>query len=200
MGQAPELGVHGQRLPDYHYPDRGIQHSGFVHPERQIEGVPDSQQRSGFIEWGKEFVRQISFSEHACRFSWYEDIKVDVLDERLAGTAQKYYRRQLENPVDFNSECLTAASDGDPLRITNQGSVVITVKALGVRNTVRLLDVQYAENLKRYIISYGGVAVMDVDRGNDVFFVGVYDDKFRGCGSTTDGIMTVLARSEHESD
>ena len=46
----------------------------------------------------------------------------------------------------------------------------------------------------------GGVAVMDVYCGNNVFFVKVYDDKFRGCGSTTDGIMTVLARSEHESD
>ena len=31
-------------------------------------------------------------------------------------------------------------------------------------------------------------------------FVIVYDDKFRGCGSTTYGIMTVLAKSEHESD
>nr|CCA19667.1 conserved hypothetical protein [Albugo laibachii Nc14] len=34
---------------------------------------------------------------------------------------------------DFNSECLAAASDGEPLRITKQGSVVITVKALGAR-------------------------------------------------------------------
>ena len=53
----------------------------------------------------------------------------------------------LEDPVDFNNECLTAASDGEPLRITKQGSVVITIKALGVRKTVRLLDVMYAENL-----------------------------------------------------
>nr|CCA25821.1 conserved hypothetical protein [Albugo laibachii Nc14] len=110
MGQAPELGVHGQRLSEYHYPGRGIQHPGFVHPGHKLEGVPDSQQRrlalqpfddkeiyhglgSGFLECGKEFVRQISLSELARGFSWPEDIKVDVLDERLAGTAQKYYRR-----------------------------------------------------------------------------------------------------------
>ena len=100
---------------------------------------------------------------------------------------------------------------------------MITVKALGVPKTVRLLDVQYAENLERNIISYGkleqkgcaieyrdgrrvlvsctgGVAVMDVDFENQVLFVKVYNDKVRGCGSTTDGIMTVLAKSERESD
>nr|CCA25072.1 conserved hypothetical protein [Albugo laibachii Nc14] len=318
MGQAPELGVHGQRLPEYHYPGRGIQYPGFVHPGRQTEEVPDSQQRrlapqpfdgkeiyhglgSEFLEWGKEFVRQISYPERACGFSWPEDINVDVLGQHLAGRAQKYYRRQvecwwsekqtlehamqrllqafstkitpaqsmklftapkalhrswidhilyltdsteieartkhfvrdvvnavdprnifkskekidhpslkkcyrcgkeahlkatcpyrkkhvqqedftlaigatsifhwildsgssrhlvndlnlLEDPVDFNSEFLTAASDGEPFRITKKGSLMITVKALGVRKTVRLLDVQYAENLERNIISYG---------------------------------------------
>nr|CCA26029.1 AlNc14C341G10797 [Albugo laibachii Nc14] len=41
---------------------------------------------------------------------------------------------------------------------------------------------------------------MDVDCGNNVFFVEVYEDKFRGCGSTTDSSMAVLAKSEHESD
>nr|CCA25871.1 PREDICTED: hypothetical protein [Albugo laibachii Nc14] len=41
---------------------------------------------------------------------------------------------------------------------------------------------------------------MDVDFENQVLFVKVYNDKVRGCGSTTDGIMTVLAKSEHESD
>nr|CCA28077.1 conserved hypothetical protein [Albugo laibachii Nc14] len=39
----------------------------------------------------------------------------------------------LEDAVDFNSECRTAASDVESLRITKQGSVVIMVKALGVR-------------------------------------------------------------------
>ena len=61
----------------------------------------------------------------------------------------------LEGPVDIKSECLKAASDGGSLRITKKGSVVITVKALGVPKTVRLLDVQYVENLERNIIYYG---------------------------------------------
>ena len=113
MGRAPELDVHGQLLPVYHYPCRGIQNTGFVYPGRQIKRVPDSQHRrlapqpfdgkdiyhgleSGFLEWGKEFVLQLSFSERPCGFSWPEDIKVDVLGQHLAGTAQKYYRRQVE--------------------------------------------------------------------------------------------------------
>ena len=29
---------------------------------------------SGFLEWGKEFVRQVGFAESACRFAWPEDI------------------------------------------------------------------------------------------------------------------------------
>nr|CCA18071.1 AlNc14C44G3630 [Albugo laibachii Nc14] len=41
---------------------------------------------------------------------------------------------------------------------------------------------------------------MDVDGGNNVFFVKVYDDNFRGSGSMMGGIMTVLVKSEHESD
>nr|CCA15796.1 hypothetical protein TcasGA2_TC004282 [Albugo laibachii Nc14] len=91
-----------QRLPDYEYPGKDIQNPGFLHLGRQIEGVPDSQQRmfapqpydgkeiyhgigSGFLEWGKDFVRQISFSERACGFSWPKDINVDVLGQHLAG-------------------------------------------------------------------------------------------------------------------
>nr|CCA24530.1 hypothetical protein TcasGA2_TC015470 [Albugo laibachii Nc14] len=102
----------------------------------------------------------------------------------------------LENPVDFNSECLTAASDGDPLRITKQESVVITVKALGIRKTVRLLDVQYAENLERDIISYGKLeqkgSVLEYREGKSVLV------------SCTGGVaamdVDLLAKSEHESD
>nr|CCA24799.1 hypothetical protein PITG_16835 [Albugo laibachii Nc14] len=110
----------------------------------------------------------------------------------------------LEGPVDIKSECLKAASDGGSLRITKKGSVVITVKALGVPKTVRLLDVQgvYSSIPKGGVFWFckEGVAVMDVECGNNVFFVEFYDEKFLGCGSSTDGIMTVLAKSEHESD
>lgn len=51
---------------------------------------------SGFVEWCKEFVRQVGFAERACELAWPEDIKVDVLGQHLSGTAQTYYRRQVE--------------------------------------------------------------------------------------------------------
>ena len=50
----------------------------------------------------------------------------------------------LEDPVDFSSECLTATSDGEPLRITKHESVMIKVKVLG--------EVGYPKNLERIII------------------------------------------------
>ena len=50
----------------------------------------------GFMEWGKEFVRQVGFEERACSFDWPEDIKIDVLGQHLAGKAQTYYRLQVE--------------------------------------------------------------------------------------------------------
>ena len=56
------------------------------------------------------------------------------------------------NPEDCRDECLTAAIDGGVVRVTKQGSVDINVVALGVVNTIRLLDVQYAANLERNII------------------------------------------------
>ena len=61
----------------------------------------------------------------------------------------------LTNPTSCQRECLTAATDGIVLRITQQGTVDIQVFALGVVNIVRLLNVQYAENLERIILSYG---------------------------------------------
>ena len=61
----------------------------------------------------------------------------------------------LEDVVDCNHECFTAASDGGTLKITKQGSAMIRVKALGVTKNIRLLDVQYASNLGRNIISFG---------------------------------------------
>ena len=39
---------------------------------------------SGFIEWGKEFMRQVNFSERACGFVWPGDINVDMLGQHLA--------------------------------------------------------------------------------------------------------------------
>nr|CCA28076.1 conserved hypothetical protein [Albugo laibachii Nc14] len=103
MGQAPELGVHGQRLPEYQYPAKRLGLQPF--DDKEIyHGLG-----SGFLEWGKGFVRQISFSERAFGFSWPEDIKVDFLGQHLAGTVQKYYRRQVEcvgNLLTLKCECM----------------------------------------------------------------------------------------------
>ena len=125
----------------------------------------------------------------------------------------------LEDVVDCNHECFTAASDGGPLRITKQGSAMTRVKALGSIKTIRLFDVQYASNLGRNIISFGklekkgcvleyregrsilvshpgGSPIMKVDRINDVLIVKVYNDiltnNFRVCGSPLEAVMAIV--------
>ena len=74
--------------------------------------MPDAQQRklalqpldgkelyhglgSGFVEWGKAFVRQVGFAERAGGFVCSEDIKIYVLGQHLDGKAKTYYRRQV---------------------------------------------------------------------------------------------------------
>uniref|UniRef100_A0AAV1TKR8 Uncharacterized protein n=1 Tax=Peronospora matthiolae TaxID=2874970 RepID=A0AAV1TKR8_9STRA len=104
------------RVPDAPLaPYSGVDALGpmFFHPVQVPMSLPDGRQRklalqpfdgkelyhgigSGFIEWGKEFVRQVGFSERACGFVWPEDIKVDVLSQHLAGASQKYCRLQVE--------------------------------------------------------------------------------------------------------
>lgn len=61
------------------------------------------------------------------------------------------------DPEDCHRKCFTAATDGGVLRVTKRGSVNIEVVALGIVNTILLLDVQYAANLERNIISYGNL-------------------------------------------
>ena len=65
----------------------------------------------------------------------------------------------------------TIQADCGPLRITKRGSVLITTTVMGKVTKVRLLDVQYAENLERNIIFYDileakgfGIAYMDEHR------------------------------------
>ena len=96
---------------------------------------------------------------------------------------------------------------------------MIRVKALGVTKNIRLLDVQYASNLGRNIISFGklekmrcvleyrggrrvmfstpgGAPIMDVVRVNDVLVVEVLKDNFlddfRTFGSPKEAIMSVV--------
>ena len=59
------------------------------------------------------------------------------------------------NPKEYSNECLAADTDGGVLWATKKRSVDIEDVALGVANTIQLLDVQYAAKLKRNIISSG---------------------------------------------
>ena len=91
----------------------GMPNGKYGYPRQLGVGMPDAQQRkialkpfdgkelyhglgSGFMEWGKAFVRQVGFAKRACGFVWPEDIKVNVLGQHLAEKAQTYYRRQVE--------------------------------------------------------------------------------------------------------
>lgn len=112
----------------------------------------------------------------------------------------------LEDPVDYEASCFTAASDGERLRITKRGSVTIRVKALGVFKSVRLLDVQCASNLewniisfrklttkgcvleyrdgRRVLVAHSGAPIMDIGTVKNVLVVKVFEgftgDIFRG--------------------
>uniref|UniRef100_A0AAV1TSQ0 Uncharacterized protein n=1 Tax=Peronospora matthiolae TaxID=2874970 RepID=A0AAV1TSQ0_9STRA len=85
MGQAPVPGIYRAGLPEGRYPGMGMPNGVCVYPGQPGVGMPDAQQRKlalqpfdgkelyhglgcGFMEWGKEFVRQVGFAERACGF------------------------------------------------------------------------------------------------------------------------------------
>nr|CCA27352.1 conserved hypothetical protein [Albugo laibachii Nc14] len=92
MDQAPELDSQQRRLAPQPFDGKEIDH-----------GLG-----SGFLEWGKEFVRQISYPECACGFSWPEDINVDVLGQHLADSGASYCTTDM---------CLYFKKDKDELTI-----------------------------------------------------------------------------------
>lgn len=118
---------------------------------------------------------------------------------------------------------VSAASDGGVLRITKCGSVDIKVVVLGVVKSIRLLDVQYAENLEQNIISYGKLEakgcvleyrgrrcvlisgfgdapVINVERNNNVFVVTVMGPGDGVLKLPQAGMVSVPNSSEYESN
>jgi len=122
----------------------------------------------------------------------------------------------LEDAEDFKSQCV--AADGGTLKVTKRGSVMLETTAMGKKTKVKLLDMQYAENLERNIISYGllekkgfrmeyrgphrviavtsgkGPAVLDVHRRNNVLVVHTTNQE--SGRSAGDVLMAALAEAQ----
>ncbi|KAG2930636.1 hypothetical protein PC115_g6420 [Phytophthora cactorum] len=121
----------------------------------------------------------------------------------------------LEDLVDYEIQCV--AADGGTLRVSKRGSVMLVTTAMGNPTRVRLLNVQYAANLERNIISYGlleakryglayrgsnrviapidgGPAIFDVKKSNNVMTVRTLVS--RSAKGTSDVQMSVLAENE----
>ena len=109
------------------------------------------------------------------------------------------------------------------MRVTKQGSVDIEVVALGVVNTMRLLDVLYSANLEqntiffcklvgngcvleyrggRRVLNSGlkGLPVMDVDCNNNMLVVRVMGPSIMVTGAPWEEMMAILISPGYEFD
>ena len=111
--QAPQSGLPQHYIPPPVYQKRPVLQKI---PSYARVPCPNSRQRklnirqfdvkeldqglvSGFLSWGKKFVREVSFTERATGFALTEDVNIDVLGHNLTRMAEHYYSRSLQHRV-----------------------------------------------------------------------------------------------------
>lgn len=86
--QPPNIGQCPFSVPNIRRQKLGIR----VFDEKELyQGL-----RSGFLDWGRSFFRQVKLEQLTCGLQWSEGIEADLLTHYLSGTAERYVNKQLE--------------------------------------------------------------------------------------------------------